>query len=91
MSSPLDRAWTLTPSVAIRPETFGGLAYNFSNRKMVFLKRPKLVEVVRLLDRHPDARSALRAAGVPTCDHVAYGRAVEQLASSDMIRLRRQV
>ncbi len=61
----LDEAWTLSPSVALRPEPFGALAYHFGNRKLTFLKRPELVAVVRGLAEQPDVRSALTAAGVP--------------------------
>ena len=43
----LDEPWTLSPSVALRPEPFGALAYHFGNRKLSFLKRPELVAVVR--------------------------------------------
>ena len=42
----LDEAWRLSPSVALRPEPFGALAYHFGNRKLTFLKRPELVRVV---------------------------------------------
>ena len=58
----LDQAWTLSPSVALRPEPFGALAYHFGNRKLTFLKRPELVAVVRALGTQPDVRSALVAA-----------------------------
>ena len=53
------------PSVALRPEPFGALAYHFGNRKLTFLKRPELVAVVRALAEQPDVRAALVAAGVP--------------------------
>ena len=55
----LTQAWALSPSVALRPEPFGALAYHFGNRKLTFLKRPELVQVVRVLAEHPDVRSAL--------------------------------
>ena len=48
----------LSPSVALRPEPFGALAYHFGNRKLTFLKRPELVAVVRGLGEHPDVRTA---------------------------------
>ena len=81
----LTQAWALSPSVALRPEPFGALAYHFGNRKLTFLKRPELVQVVRVLAEHPDVRSALVAAGVPESQHAAYG-----LARTDMIRPREQ-
>jgi mycofactocin biosynthesis protein MftB len=84
----LDEAWTLGPSVALRPEPFGALAYHFGNRKLTFLKHPLLVQVVRTLADHPDARSTLVAAGVPDRDHAAYAAALDGLAAVDMIRRR---
>ena len=86
----LDEAWALSPSVALRPEPFGALAYHFGTRKLTFLKRPELVTVVRALAEHPDVRSALVAAGVPDSQHTAYGEALCGLARTDMIRPRDQ-
>ncbi len=82
----LDQAWELSPSVALRPEPFGALAYHFGNRKLTFLKRPELVVVVRGLAEHPDVRSALVAAGVPTTEYDAYLAALRGLVEADMIR-----
>ena len=73
----LDEPWALSPSVALRPEPFGALAYHFGNRKLIFLKRPELVA---------DVRSALVAAGVPEPSWPAYLAALEDLAASDMLR-----
>ncbi|CRK56113.1 Mycofactocin system small protein [Alloactinosynnema sp. L-07] len=84
----LGQAWTLSPSVALRPEPFGALAYHFGNRKLTFLKRPRLVSVVRALGERPDVRSALIAAGVPEAQHAAYVAALRALAATDMIRPR---
>jgi mycofactocin biosynthesis protein MftB len=82
----LDEAWTLSPSVALRPEPFGALAYHFGNRRLTFLKRPELVAVVQALGNQPDVRSALSASGVPTQQHAAYVEALQGLAATDMIR-----
>jgi putative mycofactocin binding protein MftB len=86
----LDQRWALSPSVALRPEPFGALAYHFGNRKLVFLKRPELVEVVRGLAAAEDVRSALVAAGVPESSWASYVEALRGLAASDLIRLRDQ-
>lgn len=86
----LDEPWILSPSVALRPEPFGALAYHFGNRKLTFLKRPELVTVVQELGRQPDVRSALAAAGVPDSQHVAYAAALAGLAAADMIHPRAQ-
>lgn len=84
----LDEAWAMSPSVALRPEPFGALAYHFGNRRLTFLKRPELVAVVRSLAEQPDARSALVASGVPEEQHEAYASALKGLAMTDMIRPR---
>lgn len=88
MSDMLDTAWGLSPSVALRPEPFGALAYHFGNRKLTFLKRPELVSVVRALGEHADVRSALIASAVPEDQHSAYLEALRSLAATDMIRPR---
>src|SRR3954469_21755171 len=84
----LGEAWALSPSVALRPEAFGTLAYHFGNRRLTFLKRPELVAVVRGLADQPDVRTALVAAGVPAAQHRAYAAALEGLAAADLIRPR---
>lgn len=84
----LDEAWTLSPSVALRAEPFGALAYHFGNRRLTFLKRRDLVAVVEALGDQPDVRSALLAAGVPESRHSVYVEALRGLAGADMIRPR---
>jgi mycofactocin biosynthesis protein MftB len=87
----LDEPWALSPSVALRPEPFGALAYHFGNRKLIFLKRPELVAVVRGLAEADDVRSALVAAGIPESGWPAYVAALEGLAASDILRVREEV
>jgi putative mycofactocin binding protein MftB len=82
----LDEVWALEPSVALRPEPFGALAYHFGNRKLVFLKRPELVAVVRALGEGGVVRDALVAAGVSEVSWPAYLSALSGLAASDLIR-----
>ncbi len=86
--STLDRGWTLSPSVALRPEPFGALAYHFGNRRLTFLKHPMLVEVVNRLGEHPTARATLEAVGVPETDHPTYERALDGLIAADMLHER---
>ncbi|MEV6984039.1 mycofactocin radical SAM maturase [Sphaerisporangium sp. NPDC051017] len=88
MTDHLDEAWELSPSLALRPEPFGALAYHFGNRRLTFLKRTELLSVVRALAGHPDARTALAHVGVPTDRWPAYAEALRGLASADMIRPR---
>ena len=88
MTPQLDEPWVLSPSVALRPEPFGALAYHFGNRRLVFLKRPELVAVVRALGSaggDGSVRSALVAAGVAEGSWPAYLAALEGLAASRMI------
>ena len=84
----LTSPWQLSASVALRPEPFGALAYNFHNRKLSFLKRPELVRVVEHLADHPDMQSTLVAEGIPQEQHDGYLRALQGLATNGMIRPR---
>ena len=84
----LAEAWSLSPSVALRPEPFGALAYHFGNRRLVFLRRPELVAVVRGLGAAVDVREALVVAGVPEQHWPAYAGALAGLAKADLIRRR---
>lgn len=79
-----------SPSVALRPEPFGALVYDFVSRKLSFLKTPELVTVVSGLADHPDARSAVEAAGVPEQQRPAYLRALAGLLASGTIEARPQ-
>lgn len=82
------RPWTLHPQVALRPESFGALAYHFGTRRLSFLKSPMLVSVVTGLADQPTGDDACRAAGVTEAERVAYDRALDALAASGMICLR---
>ena len=89
MDALLGEPWMLSPSVALRPEPFGALAYHFGNRKLTFLKRPELVAVVRGLGAAQDVRSALESAGIPASQHDSYAAALRGLAATGMIRPRK--
>ncbi len=58
MSITLETACELNPQVALRPESFGALAYHYGNRKLVFLKHPDVVAVVRDVADYARARCA---------------------------------
>ncbi|MFP5019597.1 mycofactocin biosynthesis chaperone MftB [Pseudonocardia phyllosphaerae] len=77
--------YRISESVSVRPEPFGALVYDFVTRKLSFLKTPQLVEVVTTLEQHPDARSAVEAAGVPEAQHEAYLTALAGLLKSGTI------
>ncbi len=74
--------------MALRPEPFGALVYDFVTRKLSFLKTPELVQVVTGLENHPDVHAAIEAAGVPEADRPAYLRALQGLLASGTIEQR---
>ena len=81
----LSRSWRLDARVALRPETFGALAYHFGTRRLTFLKSPMLVDLVNALDAHPTARDACRAVGVQEDELLRYAQALSALASTGFI------
>ena len=83
------RAYEKHPQVAIRREGFGGLAYHFGNRRLVFLKAPELVALVEALGDFASANEALVAC-VPAQRRGACGKALSSLLASDMIRPRQE-
>lgn len=80
-----DVSWRLHHQVAVRPEPFGALLYHFGTRKLSFLKNRTVVEVVNSLADHPDASSALRAAGVADDQQAPYLHALGVLVQSNML------
>jgi putative mycofactocin binding protein MftB len=81
------RPYEKHPQVAIRPESFGALAYHYGHRRLVFLKAPALVTVVETLGDFPSAAAAV-AAHVPDAQRQTYTRALSGLLTSDVIRAR---
>lgn len=88
MSITLDTAYELHPQVALRPEPFGALAYHYGNRKLVFLKHPDVVAVVRDLAQHPTLADTLIAIGVHRDRWPSFVNAVDSLHTSDIVRVR---
>jgi putative mycofactocin binding protein MftB len=81
----LDRGWQLHPQVSIRPERFGALLYHFGTRRLSFIKRAALRDVVIALASAPSARAALIDCGVAAADVPAMTKALAGLAESSMI------
>ena len=81
----LAAAYRLHPNVAVRPEPFGALVYHYGNRKLVFLKSPRMVAVVKSLDEAPSVRSALETNGVAITNTDRYLQALSRLLASDML------
>jgi putative mycofactocin binding protein MftB len=82
-----DLAWRLHPQVALRDESFGALAYHYGNRRLVFLKSRRLVELVSSLDRFDSATGAI-AATVQPPEWNRYRKALARLAGSGVIDVR---
>jgi mycofactocin biosynthesis protein MftB len=80
-----DRGWRLHHQVSVRPEPFGALLYHFGTRKLSFLKNTTIVEVVNSLAEHPDARTAMRAAGIEDAQQAPYVHALSVLTASNML------
>ena len=78
-------AYRLHPQVALRPEPFGALAYHYGNRKLVFLKTAKIVDVVRTLGDYDSVDDALAGAGVPLGRRPTYVQALADLERSEII------
>ncbi len=81
----LDRTLALHPQVALRPEPFGALAYHYGNRRLIFLKHPDVVAVVRALGEHPTLQAALEACGVAESRWPAFDRALTSLVESEIL------
>lgn len=81
----LDERWALSASVALRPEPFGALAYNFDNRRLTFLKRPELVALVRDLAEHRTVREALAGQAIAAEQWPVYLEALAALARAELI------
>jgi putative mycofactocin binding protein MftB len=74
--------------VALRAERFGALAYHYGNRRLVFLKQPELVAVVRRLGDEPSVRAALEGCAVAPSRWPAFVDALARLESSEVVRER---
>ncbi len=80
-----DAVVRLSPSVSLRPERFGALAYSFDTRKLSFLKHPDLVRVVESLDGTRTVGQALEQAGVAPRRWPSFLTALGTLEASEMI------
>lgn len=84
-----DKAYRLAGNVALRPEPFGALAYNYDNRRLVFLRSHDMVRVVEALADAPDTAAALDAAGIAPERHPSFLAALEDLENAGVIHARR--
>lgn len=81
----LDRALALHPQVALRPEPFGALAYHYGNRRLIFLKHPDVVAVVRVLADHESLGAALAACGIAESRWPSFDTAMSSLLASEVL------
>ena len=88
MTLTLEGAYDLDPQVAIRPEEFGALAYHYGNRRLVFLRSLDILRVVESLDTAPTVAEALRSCAIPESRWPSFVKALDHLASSEVIRVR---
>ena len=87
MTVTLESACELHPQVALRPEPFGALAYHYGNRRLVFLKHPDIVRVVKTMGQHSSLRAALLAEGVDEARWPSFVSALSSLTTSEIIRV----
>jgi putative mycofactocin binding protein MftB len=88
MTVTLDSACELHPQVALRPEPFGALAYHYGNRKLVFLKHPDVVAVLRDVAAHNTLADTLVAHNVAPERWNSFVSALSLLETSEIIRVR---
>jgi putative mycofactocin binding protein MftB len=88
MTVTLDSACELHPQVALRPEPFGALAYHYGNRKLVFLKHPDVVAVLRDVAAHDTLADTLVAHNVAPERWSSLVSALSSLETSEIIRVR---
>ena len=88
MTLTLESSCEVHPQVAIRPEPFGALAYHYGNRRLVFLRHPDIVRVVRTLSDHPTLRDTLVAEGVAESRWPSFVKALSSLTTSEIVRVR---
>jgi putative mycofactocin binding protein MftB len=85
VADPLDRRLRLHPSVSLRPERFGALAYSFDTRKLSFIKHPDLLRVVESLDGVTTVRERLVAADIAEARWSSFVTALATLEASEML------
>ncbi|MDQ1631829.1 MAG: mycofactocin biosynthesis protein MftB [Frankiaceae bacterium] len=80
----LDAPWQLHPSVAVRPEEFGALLYDFRTRRLSFLTSRTLLAAVRGLDGVRSVRQVCDEL-VPEPERRAVERGLASLVESGML------
>ena len=81
----LEAAWALSATVSLRAEPYGATVYNFSTRKLSFLKDPRLAVAVKHMGGHASALEACRAAGVVDRELPAFAKGLRRLAEAGVL------
>jgi putative mycofactocin binding protein MftB len=84
----LDVPWQLHPSVAVRPEEFGALLYDFRTRRLSFVTSRTLLETVLALADEPTARAACDRVCPDDAERPAIERGLAALVKSGMLAQR---
>lgn len=88
MTLTLESACEMHPQVALRPEPFGALAYHYGNRRLVFLRHPDIVRVVRNLHQYSCLQDALEGEHIDAARWPSFVKAISSLTTSEIIRVR---
>ena len=88
MTLTLDAAFELHPQAAVRPEPFGALVYHYGTRRLVFLRKPEVLDVVQHLDEHDSIGETLASCGVAERRWPTFLKALASLEASEIIRER---
>ncbi len=76
--------WSLSDEVSLRDESFGALAYHHGTRRLVFVKSPVLVDVLRHLGDYHSVDEALEALVEPA-ERDRFATALASLAQSEIL------
>jgi putative mycofactocin binding protein MftB len=81
-------AYELRPDVALRPEPFGALAYDYRTRRLTFVRSRLLCALLQSLARFPSAQEAVEALTLSPLARQRLLSGLETLVSSEIVRAR---
>jgi putative mycofactocin binding protein MftB len=80
-----ERSLELHPQVALRPEPFGALAYHYDTRRLVFVKHPDMVRLLRSLADYDTLGEALDGCEIAATRRSTFERSISQLIESGIV------
>jgi mycofactocin biosynthesis protein MftB len=83
-----DRGYDLRREVALRPEPFGALAYDYRTRRLTFVHSRLLCTLLQSLGRFASAREAAEALTDSPSARRKLLAALEKLVSLDLVHAR---